>query len=138
MSAFNYKTAVVPIGLLDSTGSPARFIFRAPEQCLLRQIYVVDGTTMAASNSNAALFTFKNIGAAGAGTTTVATQTNTIAGLVLTADVPKASTMSTTAADLELAEGDMIQLTLTETGTMNTTAEAVVIVVWSPGSGPGQ
>lgn len=138
MAATNYRSTVVPLGA--HTSDATRYIFRAPERCIINSIYVIEGTTRAASDSNYATYTVTNIEDDATGTDVVATLSNNVAGGAVTADVPKAMVLSTTAANLEIAEGDILQLTINidVAGTSRPDAEFAAIVNWTPGTGPGQ
>ena len=140
MSVYNYKTSITQVGVLDCSSSPTRYIFRAPERCIISSIYIVNGTTKAANDTNWLNIAVANLGSDGAGTTSVATRKSNVAGGVITADVPAAMVLSTTAANLEMAAGDVLQITATEgaTGQGDTDAECAFIVNWIPGSGAGQ
>jgi len=137
-SVSNIKTCVTQLGTVGSDLN--FFIFEAPEQCHIESIYIVTGTTKAADNSNYATVTIKNLGVGGAGTITVATSSNNAAGLILTADVPKAFVMSTTAAYHEVAVGEVLQaqVDVSVAGTCTFGAETAIIVNWVPGTGSGQ
>ena len=123
------------LGAITSDGD--RFIFRAPDECLIRAIHVTNGTAVGDAD-NTMTFTVTNLEGDGAGTDTVAALTTNVAG-ALVADVPKALTLSTTAANLELSSGDILQMdvNVSVSGTAVTDAEFAVTVTSSPGFGTG-
>lgn len=82
--------------------------------------------TLATSNTNYVTWTVVNRGQAGAGTAAViaATDANTTkatGGSAITANTSRSLTLTSTAADLVVAEGDIIRVTTTATGTLANT-----------------
>lgn len=82
--------------------------------------------TLATDNTNYVTFTLTNLGQAGSGTTVMlaATDANTTkvtGGSAVTADVPRNLTLTGTAANLAVNSGDLIRLTVTQTGTLANT-----------------
>lgn len=81
-------------------------IGRAPFRCTVTAVEFVPNTTQAGANTNSFTLNVRNrVGAAG---TAVPASLAFLAGVDLTALTPKAITLSATAADLVLAEGDVI------------------------------
>lgn len=137
-SVSNIKTCVTQIGAVASDLN--FFVFRAPERCHIDSVHLTVGTTLTASDSNYSTYTLRNLYDDGTGTVSVATRSNNVAGLVITADIPAAMVMSTTASAHELDEGDVLQLmcNVDVAGTSHPDAEFACIVNWSPGTGTGQ
>ena len=136
--AHDYRVTETQIGAMTSDGY--RFLFRAPQRCLVESIHLVSGTTQAADESNYMTCTVTNIEDDASGTDVVATYSNNLAGGALTADIPRSMVLSTTAANLELAEGDVLQMyvNVDVAGTSRPNdAEFKAIVTWSPGFGSG-
>ena len=87
---------------------------------------------LAAHDSNYITPTAVNLGAAGSGTTALlavsdANTTKATGGSALTALTPRSWTLSSTTADLNVTEGDVIRLRATATGTL---AGAVTRPMW--------
>jgi hypothetical protein len=91
--------------------TPTVFVWRAPFIGRVLGFYAIDQAGVAADPTNYMTLTLTNAGQAGAGTTSMATAVGTAA---FTAEVPKAFTLSTTAANLEFVAGDIIELIKTE------------------------
>lgn len=97
-------------------------------------------STLAANDTNYVTFTLTNIGQAGSGTTVMlaATDANTTkatGGSAVTADVPRNLTLTSTGANLAVNSGDLIRLTLTQTGTLaNTITGASAALAVTPTS----
>lgn len=78
---------------------------------------------LAANDSNYITPTVTNLGAAAAGTAAIlaasdANTTKATGGSALTANVVRSFTLSSTAADLNVTEGDVIRIRATATGTL--------------------
>lgn len=87
---------------------------------------------LAAHDSNYITPTVTNLGAAGSGTAALlaasdANTTKATGGSALTANVVRSWTLSSTAADLNVTEGDVIRIRATATGTL---AGAVTRPMW--------
>jgi len=135
---FEPMVNVTHIGAVDVSAAVHRNIFVAPCACVLKRVAIINGTAKAKHADNNLTATVKNLGSAGTGTTTVATQTS--GSVAISADIPWELTLSTTLANLELADGDVLQLQCAEgaAGQGDLDAEAAVIVEWVPGNGPGK
>jgi hypothetical protein len=92
------------------TLEPARFAGK------VSSVQYVPEAAATGDNTNARTFTLVNKGAAGSGTTVIATLALTT-GVNLVAFVPKAATLSVTASDLVVAQGDELAWVSTHTGT---------------------
>jgi hypothetical protein len=87
---------------------------------------------LATNDSNYITPTVTNLGAAGSGTTALlaasdANTTKATGGSALTANVVRSWTLSSTAADLNVTEGDVLRIRATATGTL---AGAVTRPLW--------
>lgn len=87
---------------------------------------------LAANDSNYITPTVTNLGAAGSGTAAIlaasdANTTKATGGAALAANVVRSWTLSSTAADLEVTEGDVLRCRATATGTL---AGAVTRPMW--------
>lgn len=92
------------------TLEPARFTGK------VTSVSYVPEAAATGDNTNARTFTLVNKGTAGAGTTVIATLALT-SGVNLVASDEKAFTLSATAADRLVTEGDVLALVSTHTGT---------------------
>lgn len=90
---------------------------------------IVSDTAISTSDTNYWAFQFTNKGAAGSGSTAIATK-NTMAtgGVALTAYVEQALTLSSTPANLVVNAGDIVVITATKTGSPTTLANLVPIL----------
>jgi hypothetical protein len=136
-SVSNIKTSTTWVGAVTTDGN--FFVFRAPERCHIDSIYLITGTTKAASDSNYQTITVKNLHDDGTGTTTVADVSNDVAGGAITADTPKVFVMSTTVAYHEMTAGEVLQaqFNVDVAGTSQLDNETCIVVNWSPGTGSG-
>ena len=105
------------VGAMDASTTPVAVIFVAPCRCRVTGIGLVDSTTKAGHGTNYGTYAVTNRGAAGTGTTAVASRT-TITPTTddITAYVYWPLTLSTTKANLDLAAGDVLLVTATEAG----------------------
>lgn len=95
--------------------TPTIFAFVAPEAGTVVGCYAFDTTNVAKNATNYMILTLTNTGAAGAGTVSMGTLSgNGASGNMVTAGIPAAFTLSTTAANLQFAKGDIIKLVKTE------------------------
>ncbi|MFZ5426668.1 MAG: hypothetical protein ACOZEN_06815 [Thermodesulfobacteriota bacterium] len=94
--------------------TPTIFMWRAPFAGRVIGCYASDETGVAADATNYMTLTLTNTDADGTGTTSMGTHVGTAA---VAAGVPKAFTLSTTAASIEFDAGDIIKLVKTEAGT---------------------
>lgn len=131
-------TSAVPLSIFvkpeDKTfaATPTIFMWRAAFPGRLAACYASDETGVAADPTNYMTLTLTNTGAAGAGTTSMATHVGTAA---ITAGVPKAFTNSTTDANLEFAAGDIIKMVKTEAGSGQDFADGRFQLDVYPGKG---
>lgn len=91
--------------------TPTIFMWRAPFAGQVVGCYVSDETGVAADPTNYMTLTLTNTGAAATGSTSMGTHVGTAA---IAAGIPKAFTLSTTAANLVFAAGDIIKMVKTE------------------------
>lgn len=92
-------------------------VFRAPKACTVTGIaWVPNAAVTGAATNNFALGAV-NKGAAAAGTTAVTTVKTYASGTNSAASVAEALTLSSTAADLNMAAGDVLALVRTVNGT---------------------
>jgi len=135
------QSVVVHMGAVDASGTPLAF-WRAPIKCVINSIHLVTSSAVAAHATDIHTSTVTNLGSAGSGSTTVATQTtdSDVSGsAAITAKVPWPLTLSETAAALEVAEGDVLQIAPTEGGTATSgdLADAAYTISYYPGAGIG-
>lgn len=95
-------------------------------------IKLVSLSGLATSDSNYITPTVTNLGAAGSGTAALlaasdANTTKATGGSALTANVVRSWTLTSTAADLNVTEGDVLRIRATATGTL---AGAVTRPLW--------
>lgn len=96
--------------------STVAVVARAPFRCTVTGAYFIPTAAATGHTTNYATLTVTNKGAAGSGTTEVAVLALT-SGVDLAAFDEKALTLSTTAASLNLAEGDIVSVAVTKAGT---------------------
>ncbi len=82
-------------------------IFEAPFACTISDVSYTPDTTLTGANTDSRTVSLINKGATGVGTTAAATLAF-VSGVNATAFDEKAITLSSTAADLVLAEGDIV------------------------------
>jgi hypothetical protein len=87
-----------------------------PEDCTVSAVTYTTNTAVTGANTNSRTIAVVNKGAAGSGTTTVASLALT-SGVNTVAFDEKAVTLSGTAADLNCTEGDVLAFTSTHVGT---------------------
>jgi len=73
----------------------------------IKGVKVIAEAVVTGADTNSVTLALRNLGAAGAGTTDIATKALT-SGVNLAADTPSALTLSTTAAELLAAAGDVL------------------------------
>lgn len=104
----------------------------APKTGKVTSIKLVSLSGLATNDSNYITPTVTNLGAAGSGTTALlaasdANTTKATGGSALTANVVRSWTLTSTAADLNVTEGDLLRIRATATGTL---AGAVTRPLW--------
>lgn len=90
-------------------------VWTAPCNCVITAIYMTPESTQAGHDTNYHSLAVQNKGAAGTGTTSVATYDYTAAGAIA-ACVRTAMTLSTTAANLAITEGHALQFSHVKSG----------------------
>jgi hypothetical protein len=122
-----------PMELLAGTISATKTIrFRVPVAGTIAAAGLIAGTTVAANDTNYWTFGIVNKGAAGAGSTVVvdgtaaANSTKATGGSAVTADVGRSFTLTGTSADLVVAAGDVLVLTITKTASASDLTDATV------------
>jgi hypothetical protein len=109
-------------------------LFQAPFPCTVTLVNYVPASAITGANTNTRLVELVNKGQAGSGTTQVATiQFNS--GVNAAADDEKAITLSGTAANLVLAQGDTVIWNSTHVGTGIADPGGLVSVVLSRNDG---
>jgi hypothetical protein len=105
----------LPITISATTAAPI-LLWRVPFKCKLAAIWLAVQAAIAASDTDYWTIAVINRAAAGGGTTALIVTTTTKAASLngLAAYVDKALTLTATAADLILQEGDIVTLTLTK------------------------
>jgi hypothetical protein len=110
----------VPFGFLGTVSASALANLRVPEAGIITAAGFLVTTTVATDAANIWTAGIINKGAAGSGTAvvvniaTAANSNNSTGGAAFTANVVRALTLTGTAADLVVAAGDVLQLTLTK------------------------
>jgi len=102
-----FQFAAPAVGTAGNDDTAPAFI--APFACTVTAVEFVAKSTLTGAATNYRSHSLVNKGAAGAGTTVVATLAYDSTGVVATALDAKALTLSATAANLVLAEGDVLQ-----------------------------
>lgn len=119
----------------DETELP---VFSPDQPIVVTGVKITDITGVTANASNYGTATLYNRGTAGAGTTSVAARaTDTVTTDDITAKVPWALVLSTTAADLEVAEDEALAFKWTEAGTGQDLGGALVEIEFEWGTGKG-
>ena len=134
------RVSVVRIGVMDASAGPEQAIFVAPCRCRIIGISLVDNTAKTAHADNKVITTVYNKGAAGDGTTVVASRTgDTPTTDDIAAFVPWPLDLSTTIANLELPAGRVLTAKVTEAGTAASgdLVDAVWVVTYAEGYGGG-
>jgi hypothetical protein len=104
-------------------------LVRAEADGVISAVYYVPASTITGANTNTRKVVLVNKGAAGSGTTAIATlQFNS--GVNATADIAKTITLSTTAADLAVTSGDVLQWQSTHVGSGITDPGGLAVVVF--------
>lgn len=105
------------LGATTLTADQTTVIYRAPvEQEVTDGGYAVSDTNVSASATNFATVSLLNAGAAGAGTSSIATVGGT--GVAWTAGTPKVMTLTSTVATAQLDPGDYVAVKYDEDGTL--------------------
>jgi hypothetical protein len=103
-------------------------IARVEADGVISAVYYVPASGITGANTNTRKIVLVNKGAAGSGTTAIATlQFNS--GVNATADVAKTITLSTTAADLAVTAGDILQWQSTHVGSGITDPGGLAVLV---------
>lgn len=104
---------------------------RISKKCIVRSAYFTPATALAANGTNyISLLVQKRDGAGGAAVTVASTDTNTAgANVSLAAFVPQLLTLTSTAADIQVAAGNVLTFKSTETGTPATPIGKVTVLV---------
>ena len=103
-------------------------IVRVDADGVIDAVYYVPASTITGANTDTRKVVLVNKGAAGSGTTAIATlQFNS--GVNATANVAKTITLSGTAADLAVSAGDILQWQSTHVGTGITDPGGLAVVV---------
>lgn len=134
------RVSVVRIGAMDASGAPEKTIFVAPCRCRILGVSLIDNTAKTAHADNKMITAVYNKGAAGDGTTVVASRTgDTPTTDDIVAFVPWPLDLSTTIANLELAAGRVLTAKVTEAGTETSgdLVDAVWEVTFAEGYGGG-
>ncbi|MGE3620752.1 MAG: hypothetical protein AB7L84_09845 [Acidimicrobiia bacterium] len=118
-----------PIAATTAAGTNTNAIFRAPFRCTITGIYMLPTAAATGHTTDNATVTALNKGAAGAGTTEVASLA-LANGVDLAAFDQKDVTLSTTAASLNLAEGDVLSFAIAKGGTGLATPAMTVGVLY--------
>jgi hypothetical protein len=116
------KNIRVQAGIINTTGSFG-FTVIAPASGTLKSLKFVAKDALAANDTNYITFTCVNKGQAGAGTTamlaaTDANTTKSTGGTALSAYTARTLTLTGTPADLAITNGDVLLITLADSGTL--------------------
>jgi len=118
MPSTGLVTHSIYVGAVDASDAPVAY-WVVPERCVLEDIYMACGTTLAKHADNYATVTVLNLGQAGGGSTAIAVQDthdDNTAAVAIAAGVGWQLIKTTTTASLELVAGDVLKATFTETG----------------------
>lgn len=118
---------------VTSDASMAEIGMRMPAACIVRSAHFTPSVALAANGSSYVTYDLqKRDGAGGAAASVATTNTNSAgANVSLAQFVPAALTLSTTAADITFAAGNVLTFKSTETGTpASPIGKVVVIVEW--------
>lgn len=124
-------------GTIATTGNSDTYMI-APYACSVTAIIFSGTDALAASDTNYITWTITNLGQAGAGSAallaaTDANTTKTTGGTAISANTRRNMTISTTAANLVLAQGDRIRVRAAATGTLaNTVTFPVYMLIITP------
>ena len=134
------RVVMTTIGAVDaSAGAPVN-VFVAPCRCVIVGVDLVNGSAIALGSTGGD-YNIQNKGLTGSGTTEVASLSTITAAAdanAIAADMAEAWTLSTTLASLEIAEGESLQFTPSETAsTGGDLTEASIAVHYVPGTGLG-
>lgn len=106
-----------PIAAVGTAGNDLNTnVLVADEAGVVSAVNYVPAAALSGANTNSRTLTLVNKGAAGSGTTVVATLTQ-VAGTDLAAAVPKAFVLSVVANATTVAAGDVLQFSSTHVGT---------------------
>lgn len=136
------RDAKLDFGAVDASAAPVK-TWRAPCRCVIQDISMITPTAVAAHATDIMTVVVLNLGVAGAGSDEVGRQTvdTDVAGSAATAaNIPWPLILTTTLADLEVLEGEVIQVTITEGGTATSgdmSADTQVSINYLPGAGLG-
>jgi len=135
------RTATIAAGAVDASATPV-FYWRAPCQCVIDGIYLINSAAVAAHATDIATIAVTNLGTAGAGSDVVATRTtdSDVSGsAAIAANIAWEITKSTTAANLEVAAGEVLKIAPTEGGTATSgdLADATFQIDYLVGTGIG-
>lgn len=118
-------THVASTGNAASTGGQA--VGRVPFRAVVTAVKFIADAAVTGATGDAPTLTLKNRGAAGAGTTAVAAKAF-ITGEDMVAFAPEDITVSATAADLLVAEGDVLSIDKTVAGSGTVIPAGTVVV----------
>lgn len=117
------KTSVVQLDGWD--GTDQRYLFVAPYDCNIDQVYLVSDTAVAANDTNYYAFQVQNLTQSEALLSSAKT-TQATGGTAIAADTPYAVAPD---QNQVISDGDVIELQVTETGTATDLAGAEIIAV---------
>ncbi len=107
-------------------------LWRAPVDCKIVGAFIWSTAAYTGAGTNYRSVNLQNTGAAGSGTTEVASWDGD-SGNDLAANVPIALTVTSTAANALVTEGLVLQVVLEEVGTgLGLDAETFIVIVWQP------
>jgi hypothetical protein len=114
-------------------------VWVAPCKCVVTGMKLVNAATITGHTANYGTLTVYNKGTAGAGTTVVAARSTNVATTNdVTSYVPWVVTLSTTAASLEVASGELLSAKFIEAGNGQDLTKAHLVIQYVPGTGAGQ
>ena len=117
------KTSVVDLDGWDATDQ--RYLFVAPYDCRIDQVYLVSDTAVAANDTNYYSFQVQNLTQSEALLSSAQT-TQATGGTAITADTPYAVTPD---QNQVISDGDVLELQVTETGVATDLTGAEIIAV---------
>jgi hypothetical protein len=131
MSVFTHTIAKADLPVTIAAGVPATTLGEVRGKYTITEVNIVAEAAMTGATATARTLTVYNRGQAGAGTTVVASLAF-IDTVDLVANDKKALTLTATAADLLVADGDVLECVETVASTGTVRPEAVLTVLGIP------
>ena len=129
------QNLVMNLGTISATTSPLKIVGVFPKNATITAVNLIVNTAITANDTNYWTFALTNKGTAGTGTTVLlaATDANTTkatGGFSMVAYDTTAATVTTTATDLNVSQGDVIVLTATKAASAANLVDLSVEIVY--------